>query len=142
MGKRDAADATIDELVACHSSAIDLLDDRPAVESQIAEVDDRLADDLRVRTRVARVEQPEAVVAVLGERPLPGTHGCEWDDAAGLLLQHQAAFGIADGIGHYPGSRAGRAYIESYARVAEVVAPYDAAPPATEVEIEGFGLEL
>ena len=141
-GQRDAADAMIDELVARHSSAIDLLDDRPAVNSQIAEIDDQLADDLRVRTRVARVEQPEGVIAVLGERPLPGADAREWDEASGVVLQHQAAFDIADGIGHYPGSRAGRAYIESHARVAEVVAPFEHAPPATEVEIEGFGLEL
>jgi conjugative relaxase-like TrwC/TraI family protein len=141
-GKRDAADATIDELVAHHSSAIDLLGDRPAVESQVAEIDDQLADDLRVRARVGRVEQPGAVVAVLGERPRPGADAREWDEASGVVLQHQAAFDIADGIGHYPGSRAGRAYIESYARVAEVVAPYEPAPPATEVDIEGFDLEL
>ena len=128
--------------MACCLAATDLLGDRPAVESQIAEIDDQLADDLRVRTRVARVEQPEAVVAVLGERPLPGADARSWDEASGLVLQHQAAFDIADGIGHYPGSRAGRAYIESYARVAEVVAPYEPAPPATEVEIEGFGVEL
>ena len=141
-GQLAAADATIEDLMARHSSAIELLADRPAVESQIAEIDDQLAEDLRVRTRVARVEQPEAVVAVVGERPLPGADARDWDDAAGLVLQHQAAFDIADGIGHYPGSRAGRAYIKSYARVAEVVAPYEPAPPATEVEIEGFGLEL
>lgn len=95
-----------------------------------------------MRTRVSRVEQPEAVVAVLGERPLPGPDAREWDEASGLVLQHQAAFDIADGIGCYPGSRAGRAYIESYARVAEVIARYEPATPATEVEIEGFGLEL
>ena len=81
-------------------------------------------------------------MAVLGERPLPGADAREWDDAAGLLLQHQAAFDVAYGIGHYPGSRTGRAYIESYATVTEVIAPYEQAPPATEVEIECFGWEL
>jgi hypothetical protein len=141
-GQRDAADATIEDLMARRSSAIDLLDDRPAVESQIAEIDDQLADDLRVRTRVARVEQPDAVVALLGERPLPGVDAREWDDVAGLLLQHQAAFDIADGVGDYPGSRAGRAYIKSYARVAEAIEPYEPVPTATEVEMEHVGLEL
>jgi conjugative relaxase-like TrwC/TraI family protein len=141
-GQRDAADARIEDLMARRSSAIELLADRPAVESQIAEIDEQLGDDLRVRTRVGRVQQPEAIVAVLGERPLPGADARDWDDAAGLLLQHQAAFDIADGIGHYPGSRAGRAYIESYARVAEVVALYEPAPLAAEVEIGHFGMEL
>ena len=141
-GKCDAADRTIENLMARHSSAIELLDDRPAVESQIAEIDDQLDDDLRVRTRVARVEQPEQVFAVLGQRPLPGADAPGWDEAAGLVLQHQAAFDIADGIGHHPGSRAGRAYFESYARVAKVVAAFEPASPATELAIDGFGLEL
>ena len=66
----------------------------------------------------------------------------EWDDTAGLLLQHQAAFEIADGIGHYPGSRAGRAYVESYARIAQAIEPYEPVPTATEVQMEHFGLEL
>ena len=83
----------------------------------------------------------EAVVTLLGERPLPGADAREWDEASGLVLQHQTAFDIAYGIGRYPGSRAGRAYIESYATVTEVVVPYEQAPPATEVEIECFGSE-
>lgn len=65
--------------------------------------------------------------------------GFGWRTDPRDLLQHQAAFGITDGIGPYPGSRAGRAYIESYARVAEAIEPYEQAPPATGVEIECFG---
>ena len=69
---------------------------RRELESRVvSDIDERLAHDLRVRTRIARLEQPSAIVDTLGptptRRPRRRRHGIS---AAGRLHQHQAAFDI------------------------------------------------
>jgi hypothetical protein len=100
------------------------------LEAKITEIDAELAADLRVRARVARLERPASVVEAFGDRPTDGPAASDWDHAAASLLRHQAAFGIARGLGPQPGyfdetayaiSRA--AVVEAAGRLADVPAP-------------------
>jgi hypothetical protein len=50
---------------------------------------------------------------VLGPRPTgPGARG--WDDTAGRLAQHQAAFDVTGGLGHTPRYVENSAYADSH----------------------------
>lgn len=93
------------------------LHQRPDLESKVAEMDERLSNDLRVRTRIVRYEQPTAIVDTIGPRPQGASEAPAWDQAAARLHQHQTAFAIAEGIGDWPGHLDRSAYRESYARV-------------------------
>ena len=79
----------------------------------MAEIDGTLSDDRRVRTRIARIDQPKAISGVLGDPPPPGRASRDWDLAAGHLAQHQATFGIDDGFGPRPGYLDDSAYCQS-----------------------------
>jgi len=70
---------------------------RPEFDTKIEAIDERLDHDLRIRTRITRLEIPDAIVNTIGDRPAPGPAARQWDAAAGRLAQHQAAFDIADG---------------------------------------------
>ena len=75
---------------------------RPDFETKINAIDEQLGHDLRIRTRITRLEAPDAIVNTIGDRPAPGPAARQWDIAAGRLAQHQAAFDIPDGLGHRP----------------------------------------
>ena len=64
---------------------------RPDIQAELDEIDQQLGDDLRIRTRVTRLEQPDNIVHAFGPRPA-GRDAIEWDDTAGRLAQHHAAF--------------------------------------------------
>jgi hypothetical protein len=96
------------------SGAKEFLRRRPELESRVTEIDERLAHDRRVRARIARLEPPSAVVDTLGPRPRAAKKAQAWDQAAGRLHQHQAAFDIRDGIGDWPGRYDRSAYGVSY----------------------------
>ena len=87
--------------------------------AKVNEISAELDADMRVRARVARLERPAGVVEVLGDRLASGPAATDWDHAAGRLLQHQAAFGIARGLGPQPGYVDETAYAISRAAVAE-----------------------
>ena len=72
---------------------------RPAQETQQADVNARLDDDRRIRTRQIRRDPPARITDTLGTRPPGGDPSRSWDRAAGSLDQHQIAFGLTDGIG-------------------------------------------
>jgi len=101
----------------------------------------RLDHDLRVRTRVTRLEPPEAIVNTIGDRPAPGPAARQWDGAAGRLAQHQAAFSISDGLGRGPRLLERNAYTESRVFVEESIG---VARPTRFVEREtpSIGLSL
>jgi conjugative relaxase-like TrwC/TraI family protein len=93
------ADETIDRddrrIVTLNTRLADagaLLADRAPLDSKLASIDQQLSNDLRVRTRIVSLEQPDHIVNVIGERPAPGTTAREWDHVAGQLDQHLDAY--------------------------------------------------
>jgi hypothetical protein len=113
----------IEQLRLSSTKAAEMLKRRPSLAAKVAAIDGRLSDDLRVRTRVARLDQPKAITRSLGDRPPPGPASRNWDRAAGRLAQHQAAFDIDDGFGPRPGYLDDGAYCQSHATVIEMADP-------------------
>ena len=72
---------------------------KPALESQLQTVTERLDDDRNIRTRQIRRNPPGRITNTLGVRPPGGGQAQAWDGAAGRLDQHQVAFGLTQGIG-------------------------------------------
>ena len=95
------------------------LHQRRDFEAKINAIDELLDHDLRIRTRIARLERPDAIIKIIGDRPAPGAAARHWDTAAGRLAQHQAAFDIADGLGTRAHTLARSAYTESRTNVEE-----------------------
>lgn len=114
---------------------------RPQLEQELGTIEPQLTIDLRVRTSIARLDQPDAIVNALGHRPAPGASTRTWDDAAGRLAQHQAAFNITEGFGGIPRWDRKSAYTQSYRTVEEAIAVVRPAPSRT-VQIEPTGIEL
>jgi hypothetical protein len=115
------ASSSLDQLDVDQRDALELLRRRPSLEAKVSELDDRLDADLRRRTRIARLEQPAAVVEVLGDRPTPGAAAQVWDQAAGRLHQHQAAFDLTAGIGPRPGFFDDNIYAERWSELIRVI---------------------
>ncbi len=114
---------------------------RPQLEQELGTIEDRLAIDLRVRSSITRLEQPDAITNVLGRRPAPGPSARTWDNTAGRLAQHQAAFNIADGIGPHPRWDRDNAYKHSHRAVAASISATRPAP-VRRIEIERPGIAL
>ncbi len=123
LNDSDAATDLLDRLRQNAAQANENLRRRPEFEAKIAAIDERVDRDLRVRTRIMRVERPDAIVNVLGDRPAPGPAARQWDAAAGQLAQHQAAFNITDDLGPQPGYFDHSAYTESHALVDDLITP-------------------
>lgn len=100
-GRATVTEATnrLRQLAVDHSEANDLLRRRSTIDTTVRDLDDRIDADARRRSRIARLEQPAAVIDVLGSRPQPGATARAWDETAGRLLQHQAAFDVSAGLG-------------------------------------------
>ena len=71
---------------------------RPAMETQLHDIADRLGGDRRNRSRGVR-QPPGRIIDTLGRRPHEAKPGRSWDIAAGQLDQHQTAFGFSRGLG-------------------------------------------
>ena len=115
---------------------------RSEFETKIQAIDERVDRDLRVRTRVMRVERPDAIVNTLGDRPGPGPAAREWDLAAGKLAQHQAAFSITDGLGPTPRFLDNSAYTWSHEMVENRMEHLRPAARVLEREVPGIELSL
>jgi conjugative relaxase-like TrwC/TraI family protein len=118
----DAAEKGLTTLDGRASEAKTLLRRQPELESDLDDIDDRLTDDLRVRTRIARLEQPEAIVNTLGPRPRHAPDAQAWDQAAGRLHQLQAALDIDDGLDFWSGRPERSALVTSFDSVDEALA--------------------
>ena len=94
---------------------------RPQLEHELGAIEDQLTIDLRVRTSIARLDQPDAITEVLGRRPSPGPSARTWDVAAGRLAQHQAAFNIAEGLGPHPRWDRDNAYKRSHQALVAII---------------------
>ena len=114
---------------------------RPQLEQELGAIEDRLATDLRVRSSIARLDQPDAITDALGHRPAPGPSARTWDDTAGRLAQHQAAFNIAEGIGPHPRWDRTNTYKHSHQALAATLSATQR-PPACRIEIDLPGIEL
>ena len=137
----DNAQRQIAKTYETEAAATKLVNRRPQHAEQIADIDDRLAIDLHVRTRVARLEQPDAVTNTLGHRPTPGPAARAWDHAAGRLAQHQTAFDITDGLGPQPRWIDNTAYTQNHHELDELVSTLRPVPQRT-IKIELPGIEL
>ncbi len=69
---------------------------RPQMNTQLEEIDDRLLDDRRNRSRGAAIDQPGHVIDALGARPDTGKTRHAWDIAAGTIDQHHNAYSQID----------------------------------------------
>ena len=141
-GSLSAAERTLAALRAGGTQSRDLIANRADIEAEVADIDDQLVHDLRIRTRVTRREQPDRVITLLGPRPTRGQEAREWDRAAGDLAQHQAAFDVVDGVGPQPQYRHRSAYADSHARVAELVRTSERPGIDLSVELPDLGLSL
>ena len=81
------------------SRAVRLDQQRPSLETQLADIENRLGEDRRIRTRQIRRDPPEHITHTLGPRPDSGQPSRAWDQAAGQLDQHHTAHGLTTGLG-------------------------------------------
>jgi len=70
---------------------------RPQMETQLEDIDQRLIDDRRNRSRSAATDQPGHVIDALGARPDTAKTRHAWDIAAGTLDQHHNAYNQVNG---------------------------------------------
>lgn len=91
---------------------------RPTLETQLTDIDARLSEDRRIRTRQIRRDPPSRIVDTLGPRPNGGQPSRAWDNAAGRIDQHQAAFGLTKGLGPTKGRKLPRGFLFSRALAA------------------------
>ena len=115
---------------------------RPQLEQELVAIEDQLATDLRVRSSIARLDQPDTITNTLGHRPTPGPSARTWDQTAGRLAQHQAAFNIAQGIGPHPRWDRNNAYKHSCQELAAAIATTLPDTSRRRVEIAPLGVEL
>ena len=99
VDKINAVEGRIADLEQRLAQAHKLDQRRPTMQTQLDDIDSRLGDDCRIRTRQIRRDPPERITNTLGARPAGGEPSRAWDVAAGQLDQHQTAFGIAKGLG-------------------------------------------
>jgi conjugative relaxase-like TrwC/TraI family protein len=130
-----AAEEELTRLAGRASEVKTFLGRRTELESNVARIDERLAHDLRVRTRMARLEQPAAIVDTLGRRPRHAHEAHVWDRAGGQLRQHRAAFAIQEGIGPRPGHLDRSAYAESYSLIERSIPTGQPERPTIEVAV-------
>jgi len=136
------ANQNIDMLEQQKVAASDVLGNRSVADKTVRQIDEWLSDDIGVRMRIARLEQPDTVTHILGDRPPIGPAARAWDLAAGHITQHQAAFGIDDGLGQRPAYRDKTVYAESYAIVADLIPKPAQTLTRTTIERPSFGISL
>ena len=78
---------------------------RPAMETRLNDITDRLGGDRHNRSRGIRRQPPGRIIDTLGRRPHEAKPGQTWDIAAGQLDQHQTAFGLSQGLGSTKGPK-------------------------------------
>jgi len=95
----DRTTARVRDLDRRLSQAETLDKTRPAIETELADIEDRLNDDRKLRSRTIRREGHGSSISTLGDRPGDGKPARAWDVAAGQLDQHQATYGLSKGVG-------------------------------------------
>ena len=123
------------------AQATAILRRRTDLESKINAIDERMDHDLRVRTRITRLEPPDAIVNVIGDRPAPGPAARQWDAGAGRLAQHQAAFGVSSGVVRRAGGLERSAFTDSCLDLEDVLGAVIGSVPLV-IKRESAGIEL
>jgi len=100
-----SSEGRVDELEQRLANARQFDIGRPALQTQLNDIDGRLNDDRGIRSRQIRRELRGRIVDALGARPAGGEPALRWDHAAGQLDQHQTAFDLTDGLGPTRGRR-------------------------------------
>ncbi len=139
LAKADDALTNLDRVTTYTRS---VLARRGDIETEIDDLDDQIGHDLRIRTRVARREQPNAITVLLGPRPGPGHDALIWDTTAGRLAQHQAAYNLHAGIGRRPDYLDRSAYLASYEAVANLLQPLASPVMDRSIALPDLGLSL
>ena len=116
-----------------------LLAGRAPLDSKLADIDQQLSDDLRIRTRIVSLEQPDHIVNIIGERPAPGSAAREWDHVAGQLDQHLDAF-EQDGVSADPIDRATE--MTRLRQIERIIQPYQQRHYERDTPEIDFGLSL
>ena len=137
-----AAVSALERLRQNEAQAKEILRRRPESDRRIELINERLEHDLRVRTRITRLERPDAIVNTIGGRPAPGAAARQWDIAAGRIAQHQAAFDITDGLGRRPGVLDRSVYTESRALVDELLIEHVRPIEVQRIDIDLPGMDL
>ena len=135
----DQSDRRIVTLKASLGDAKAVLADRAPLDSALADIDRQLGDDLRIRTRIASLEQPDRIVNIIGERPTPGPAAREWDHAAGQFDQHIDAY-EHDGLGTDAIDRA--TVIARRHQIEHIIQPYQQPTYERDTPDIDFGLSL
>jgi len=141
-GRLDDANHSIEVLEQQKVAASDVLANRSVGDKAVSQIDEWLSDDIGVRMRVARLEQPDTVRQILGDRPPTGPKARAWDLAAGHISQHQNAFGIDGGLGQRPTYQEHSAYAESYAIVTDLIPKPAQTVTRPTIERPSFGISL
>ena len=116
-----------------------VLADRAPLDNTLADIDQQLGDDLRIRTRIVSLEQPDHIVNIIGERPAPGSAAREWDHVAGQLDQHLDAY-EHDGIGNVAIDRATETM--RLREIERIIQPYQQRHYERDTPEIDFGLSL
>jgi len=121
------------QLDADTATAADTLKRQPELRARVADIDHDLTADRRVRTRIARLEQPDSITQTLGPRPTRGPAADHWDLAASHLHQHHAAFNINHGLGPQPRYLEHSAYTTNHAALDQLIEPIHPDPPTPTI---------
>ncbi len=128
------------KLAAALTGAKATLAERGPLDTKLAGIDHQLDADLRVRTRIVSLEQPDHITGRIGYRPSPGAAAHRWDHAAGQLDQHHAAF-HTDSID--VGSIDQATELAHRHQIARIIAPYQQPRLFGRDTLEiDFGIEL
>jgi len=141
-GHLDDANHSIEVLEQQKAAASDVLASRSVGDKAVRQIDEWLSDDISIRMRIARLEQPDSVRHILGDRPTTGPKARAWDLAAGHITQHQTAFGIDDGLGKRPAFQEHSAHAESHAIVTDLIPKPAQTVSRTTIERPSFSISL
>lgn len=142
QSKVSNAEATLVRIDRGLADAAEVLRGRPEMEATVTDLDERLEADLRMRARIARLEQPDAAIEVLGTRPSPGPAAQAWDRAAGQVHQHQSAFDLPRGLGRRSVNFGDNAYTKSMTDVQRILASFRVETPSLKIAMERPSIEL
>jgi conjugative relaxase-like TrwC/TraI family protein len=117
----EKTDRQIVRLAASLVDANAVIAERAPLDTTLVRIDQQLGDDLRVRTRIVSIEQPDHIVNIIGQRPAPSTAAREWNLAAAKLHQYQHAY-QRDGISTDPIDRATE--VTRRQQIERIVQPY------------------
>jgi conjugative relaxase-like TrwC/TraI family protein len=111
--------------------AMDASKQLPALEAHLSDVQCQLDADARARGSGGLTD---AILDRLGSRPLDASGARLWEEAAGRLAQHQAAWDLPDVIGRHPQLLGDDAYALSHQAAARTAEQLDRALGRVEIE--------